>query len=290
MKKSQFALLASTILLSAFIVIYGCKKEGETEEFDTQIPQDNALAEATFNDVMEISNQAIDNQGSGLSTYRLTNIEGSLLSNCATVTITPDSIGQGGTLTVDFDSIPCACSDGRYRKGIINVAYTGSYRDSGAVITCTFQNYYVGKESTFMYKVTGSKTVTNKGQNNLGHSWYSIDVNGQLQNKNGATLSWTSQRQREWIEGESTQGFANWADDVYSITGTASGTTFEGKSYTATITKALRIALNCSWIEEGTFELTPSGLATRVFDYGTTGCDNKASVDVNGAHFDITLR
>ncbi len=291
MKKRQFALLSATLLLSAFAVLYSCKKDSEEKEFDTQSSQDNSLAEATFNDVNEISNQAIDNGSAGLTTYRLQNEQSSLLSNCATVTLTPDSSGQGGNIVVDFGPYACKCMDDRFRKGIINVNFTDNYRDSGAVISTTFQNYFVGKDSSYMYKVLGTKTVTNNGHNNAGHLWFSIDVNGQIMNGNGAMMSWSSQRQREWVAGESTIGWSGWGDDVYSITGSANGTTFEGKTYSASITNALIVALDCDWIKGGTFELTPSGLATRIFDYGNgSSCDNDATVTVNGATFNIKLR
>ncbi len=291
MKKRLFPIVSLSVLLSSFLLFHACKKEKDPElEFDTQSAQDNSLAEASFNDVLEISNQAMDNGSAGLTTYRIGDQENSLLSNCASVTLTPDSTGQGGTVVVNFGPYSCLCTDGRYRKGIVNVAYTGNYRDSGSVITTTLQNYFVGGDSSNMYQVMGTKTVTNQGHNAQGHLWYSIDVNGQLQNKNGATMNWTSQRQREWTSGESTTGWLGWADDVYAITGTASGTTFEGKTYTANITKALVVALNCRWIKEGTFELTPTGLATRVFDYGSGACDNDGTITVNGATFNIKLR
>ncbi|MBP6333999.1 MAG: hypothetical protein KA444_00905 [Bacteroidia bacterium] len=293
MKKRLFALAGSLVFLSILILYTGCKKEKDDElEFDTQSSQDNSLAEASFNDLMDISNQAIDNGNAGLSTYRLPAQQGSLLSNCATVNLTPDSSGQGGTIVVDFGQNACKCDDFRYRKGIVNVTYSDNYRDSGAVITTTLTDYFVGLDSTNMYQVMGTKTVTNMGHNSLGHQWFTIDVNGQLKNRNNEMMSWTSQRQREWLEGESTTGLTGWADDVYGISGTASGTTFEGKSFTANITKKLIVELDCRWIKEGTFELRPGALAARVFDYGnaTDSCNNDATITVNGATFNIKLR
>jgi hypothetical protein len=291
MKKGRIYLLSAIALVLTVSLLAGCKKEKDEElEFDTQSAQDNSLAETSFNDIMEMSFQAIENQSAGLSTYRISNPEGSLLSNCATVTVTPDSSGQGGSIVIDFGSHACLCTDLRYRKGVVNVTYTDTYRDSGAVITSTAQNYFVGMDSTNMYEVIGTKSVTNNGHNSRGNLWYSISVSGQIRNKHGATMSWSSQRQREWIAGETTTGWTGWLDDVYSITGTASGTTFEGKTYTAQITNPLIIALNCRWIKQGTFELTPGGLSTRTFDYGSGGCDNDATITVNGSTFNIKLR
>ena len=293
MKKRQFTLISAGILFSAFAILYSCKKEKEeVKEFDTQSSQDNSLAEAAFNDIMEISNQAIQNQSSGLSSYRLKDQENSLLSNCATVTVTPDSIGPGGNIVVDFGSTPCQCTDYRYRKGIVNVNYTGTYRDSAAVITATLTDYFVGLDSTNMFQVMGTKTVTNKGHNAAGHLWYTINVSGQLKNSSGATMTWNSQRQREWIAGEATTGLTlqDYTDDIYSITGSADGTTFEGQAYTASITQALIVQVGCRWIQSGTFDLTPTGFATRSFDYGSGACDNDATLTVNGATIPIKLR
>jgi hypothetical protein len=99
-------------------------------------------------------------------------------------------------------------------------------------------------------------------------------------------MTWTSQRSREWIAGESTP--LNWADDEYLISGTANGTGFNGNTFNVTITQALHIALNCRWIEEGKLEFTPSGKPTRYLNYGS-GCDALATVTINGIVFNITL-
>ncbi|TAH44121.1 MAG: hypothetical protein EYC69_01055 [Bacteroidetes bacterium] len=290
MKKRPFILISSIILLCTISILSGCKKEEDVKEFDTQSSEDNSLAEATFNDVMEIANQAIENQSLGLSSYRLKDQENSLLSNCATVTVTPDSIGPGGNIEVNFGTTPCRCTDYRYRKGIVNVNYTGTYRDSSAIITASLSDYYVGLDSSKLFQVMGTKTVTNKGHNSAGNLWYTIDVNGQIRNSAGATMTWNSQRQREWIAGESTTGLSNFGDDIYSITGSANGSTFEGKTFTASITQALIVQVGCRWIQAGKFDLTPTGLATRSFDYGSGACDNDATLTVNGATFNIELR
>ena len=279
------------VIMISFLSIlsFSCKKENEQQalEFDTQTAQDNALAEGVYSDVNNIANQAIKNGASGLTTYRFQETESSLLSVCATVTITPDSTGTGGIASVDFGSIDCLCLDGHYRRGIINFTYTGQYSDSGTVITTSFDNYYVGKDTTRMFNVTGSKTVTNLGQNTSGNIQFSIAVNGHLTDSDGRIMDWTSTRNREWISGSSTLA---WQDDEYLITGSGQGTNFEGNSYTMNITHALDIDFSCAWIKEGVFDLTPTGKATRTFDYGDGTCNNQASITVNGTTFPVTLR
>jgi hypothetical protein len=277
------------LFVNGIIVFYACKKEKEPEpvEYDHQSSQDNALAEAIFSDVNNIANQAVE-EGT-LTTYKLGEQQNTILSTCATVNINPDSTG-GGTVTVDFGDYYCKCVDQRYRKGKINITYTGPYATPGSIITTTFDNYYVGLDSNlYKFKVEGTKTVTNNGTNASGNLNFSVNVTGaQITSASGAIMSWTSSRNREWKAGSGTP--VNWTDDEYIITGSASGTNFEGTTYTANITSGLHVALNCRWIKQGVFELTPTGKPTRIFDYGSNTCDDDAIVTVNGTVFPIKLR
>jgi hypothetical protein len=282
-----------SILCIITVLLTNCKKEDQKEEleYDTQSAQDNALAEATFNDVNNIANQAIENGSGGLSTYRLAESAASLMSPCATVTVMPDSSGTGGNITVDFTNTNCQCVDLRYRRGKIHISYTGAYRDSGTQIVITFENYYVGTSTNNMFNVDGNKTITNLGHNSSGNMHFNIVINGQLTNSNGGIMNWTSTRLREWVSGESTYGsLLAWADDEYLISGNASGNNFEGNSFTVDITTSLRFALNCRWIKEGVFTLTPSGKPPRTLNYGPNNCDDDAVITVNGQSFAIKLR
>ena len=285
-------MLAITLTLNGIILFYACKKDKDTVvDFDTQTARDNALAEGSYNDVNNIILQALEN--GSVSTYRSGVSQNNTLSTCATVTINPDSAGNGGNAIIDFGPNYCQCSgaicsDRRYRRGRILVNYTGAYRDSGTVITTTFDNYFVGMDTTYMYKVDGTKTVTNNGTNSSGNLSFSINVTGQLTNVAGAVMPWNSTRTREWTSGAST--LPDWRDDEYVITGSASGTNFEGTSFTVVITSGLVIKLNCAYITQGVFELTPSGRATRTFDYGNGTCDALATLTVNGSSFEINLR
>jgi hypothetical protein len=279
------------LLINALIIFYGCKKSKEETEFDTQTSQDNALAESTFNDVNNISIQALEQNI--LSTYKIANPANTTLNSCTHITKTPDSTGTGGTIVIDFGPVNCRCqgiicTDTRYRRGKINITYTGPYRSPGTVIQTSFDNYFVGYDTTKMFQVTGTKTVTNLGYNAANHLNFNIQVDGHLINSTGGTMHWNSQRNREWIAGENT--LLNWTDDEYIITGSASGTNFEGNTFTVIITSGLHVALNCPYVKQGVFELTPGGKPTRTLDYGDGTCDAKATVTVNGTTFPITLR
>jgi hypothetical protein len=255
------------------IVFISCKKEKDKDD-ETTTSKDNALAEGTYNDVDNIADQA--SKSPTLATYST--------ASCSP-TITHDSISIPHTITIDFGPTNCLGLDGRYRRGIINVSYTGHYRDSASTHTITFNNYYVNDN-----KVSGTKTVVNNGHNSAGNLNYTITVNGQIDKATGGSISWTSNRTREWIVGENT---AIWTDDVYLITGTANGvsspTTGGSTSFSIVITSALRREIGCRHFVSGKFDLTPSGKATRHVDFGTGACDNAATVTINGHLFNISL-
>ncbi len=273
---------ASILLLGCFLfTFYSCTKNNSSNDADneTQSAADNSFAESTNNDVITISTQSEDNGVTGSlgdSTY------GYLLSPCANVSI--DNISNPHRLIIDFGNSNCLCLDGKYRRGKILVAYTGLYRDSGSTHTISFNNYYVND-----YKIEGTQTVINNGVNGADNITFSIQVNSTITDTSGRTLTYTSERTREWVAGEATEGLTGWIDDVYSITGTASGTAFDGTQFTSNIASALIVALNCRWIEEGKIEFKPDGKLTRTINYGNGDCDNKATVSIAGLSFDILL-
>ena len=276
-KKYSFILLLGCFLFT----VYSCTKNNSSNNTDdeTQTAADFSFAESTNDDVTTISAQSEDDGVTGSfgdSTY------GYLLSPCANVSI--DNISVPHRIIIDFGTSDCLCLDGKYRRGKILVAYTGRYRDSGSTHTISFDNYYVNN-----YKVDGTQTVINNGFNTAGNITFSIQVNSTITDTTGNTLTYTSLRTREWVAGETTGGLLGWPDDVYSITGTASGTAFSGGHFSANITSPLIVALNCRWVEKGTIEFKPDGKLTRTIDYGNGDCDNKATVSIAGISFNILL-
>jgi hypothetical protein len=103
---------------------------------------------------------------------------------------------------------------------------------------------------------------------------------------NGGTISWNSSREREWIQGFET---GNRWDDIYLITGEASGIRPNGSTWTREIINPLRIELACRFIVSGTVEIIPEGRPARILDYGNGDCDNVATVIVNGVTYTIYL-
>jgi hypothetical protein len=281
MYAKKISTFIAVAVIGSSLLFTSCKKDA-SKDSDVESAENNSLAEASFNDVTTISDQAAIGGSVNMRVADGTREDGSLGSGCATVTI--DTVSTPHIITIDFGSTNCVCNDGRTRRGKILLSYSGRYREAGTTISISFNNYFVNDN-----QLTGTKTITNQGLNNAGNLVYKIDVNGQVIKANGAgTITWTSSRQREWTAGASTP--LVWSDDAYSVTGTASGTNATGKSYTINITKPLVRKMSCRWFESGTLDVTPEGKPTRTLDYGTTGCDANATVSILGYSFPIVLR
>jgi hypothetical protein len=208
-----------------------------------------------------------------------------ILSTCATLQFDTSVSTNVDTITVNFGSSNCLCNDGRRRRGMLVITYTGKYKDSLAYITITPKNYFVNDNG-----VSGSKTVKNVGHNSQGHLVYEITENLSISKAdNSGTISFTANRKREWVSGENT---LSWTDDTYYLTGSSSGTSAGGRSYTSTIQNALVrvMSANCrKHFTTGIIVHVPDGKPARTIDFGDGSCDDKATVTINNKTYDITL-
>ena len=134
MKKTFLALSVLAILF------YSCEKIEDAES--TQATQDHLFAEQIFNDVGYIAEEGllVNRINTGCVSYSLMNID------------TSDT----EILIIDFGNTNCP-HNSKLRRGMINITFTGNYRDSLAVITTTFDNYYVNNNL-----VQGERLLTNK--------------------------------------------------------------------------------------------------------------------------------
>lgn len=184
------------------------------------------------------------------------------------------------TLTIDFGPTNCLCADGRYRRGKILVRFTSDVnrRTAGAVVTR--ENYFVNDNQH-----TATRTFTDTG---LGS--FTVDVTNAsiIRANNGGTHSWTANWTFTRTAG---YGTPQVSDDVYSVTGSATGTNRKNVGYTATIQNPLIKRADCpKYFVQGTIGVTNTNSKTMTLDYGTGTCDNVATVTVNGHTRTIQLR
>ncbi|MGY3090732.1 hypothetical protein ACVWYF_003793 [Hymenobacter sp. UYAg731] len=184
------------------------------------------------------------------------------------------------TLTIDFGTTNCLCADGRYRRGKIIVHFTTDVltRRAGAVVTR--DNYFVNENQH-----TATRTFTD-----IGGGSFTVDVTNAsiIRANNGGTHSWTANWTFTRKEGYNTPQVS---DDVYSVTGSATGTNRKNVGYTATIQNPLFKRADCpKYFVQGTIAVTNTNSKAMTLDYGTGTCDNVATVTVNGHTRTIALR
>lgn len=255
-------LIAITAL--TLLALAACRKEEEDPvDNDYTSAIDNSFGEALFNDALKQTDDAASDGGIR-----------AMLDGCVD-TVIIDLNANPHTMFIDFGTVNCQGNDGRYRRGSIMVTFTGGYSDPGTVITITPQDYYVND-----YRVQGTKTVTNMGDDTNGNTYFTVEVAGTITAPNN---QWTSthnaSRVRTWVAGE---GTGTPYDDVYLITGTGNGTNRNGVPYTLNIDQALRIEIGCPYIVSGQVTITPQNLAPRTVNFGSGSCDDDISVTVNG--------
>lgn len=272
--KSKLVYLAASSFISLLILNFFCC-DREAKDNDTSFAYDISMADQIFSDVKAISDQA----SSGQLTTFIPDFNEGLISGCATITF--DNTSNPKKITVDFGSSNCLCNDQRTRRGKILITYSGAYRDSGTVISITFDQYFVNDN-----QVLGTKTITNNGRNSSGNLNYTVIVDGKIKKANGDSVIWKSNRNNEWITGSDTPALL---DDVYLITGTASGVSSTGNSFTVTITKALRKEIGYKHLVSGTMEIEPQGKLKRTLDFGDGTRDNKATLSIANRTYNIVL-
>ncbi len=284
----QTASLTKYLFTAAVIslIIISCKKKenpAPVTTADIAAATHNQRAEAIFNDVCSISDQAA---GGILTSYMQQHDNNGenrgVLSSCASIIV--DETISPHKITVSFGSSgSCICADGRKRVGEIYISYNGSYHDHLSPHSITFYHYAVND-----FQITGTVSVTNNGYNIDGHLTFSQSVNAQITSPGGAEIiTWNSNHTREWIQGEATPGVN---DDVYLITGSTTGIDAAGNSFTSTIVNPLRKAVNCAWIESGVLQMTSADGSSRSINYGNGDCDDKAVISSGGSLYNFTLQ
>lgn len=264
-------------VLFLLLIVSACKKETAELRSDNKLANDDATAEAIFDEVSEISDLAFRLGSNGA---KKSSDDGSRLGNCATITI--DTTVMPHVMTIDFGEENCLGGDGKWRRGQIIVTFTGPYHQPGTVITHGFSEYYVNDNH-----VEGLKTMTNLGPNADGHPEYQTVVDGTVTlNNNQGVISWQADRLRNWIEGYDTNV---WYDNVFLITGSGSHSHSNGGGFVRTILVPLRKELSCHHFVSGIVETVPENRPTRTLDYGDGTCDNIATVTIGDNTFIIRL-
>ena len=270
MKRTLFTLM---ICLTGIISLTfnSCKKE--TPDTETQSSVDNTICESEFNSRIQLVNFLAKN------TYKIKSVQTS------GPTITTDTINR--IITIDYGTSGIADTmdgDSRLRKGVIKATFDALWHTANSTAKVQLIGYSVSNDGGASYVTYSADSISIKHNDSISFT-YSI-IGGKCVATNYSLL-WSASQSVTQTGGYST--LTNVNDDVYSTTGSSSGTDRNGLTYTVNIKSPLVKRTSCAWIESGSFDLTPAGLNVRTVDYGNGICDNKVSLVINGNTFTFTL-
>ena len=274
MKRIAFRTLSLAALAGSALLLASCDKTNESPQAaDIAVSaEDQSLAEdenAALADLVEAASPA-DNAVSGSPAAEQADLL-RVAGRCATRTYDAPT----RTLTLDFGPTNCLSPNGVARRGKIVAVFSGPYRETGATITISLQNYFRNDNQH-----TGSRIITN-----LGSGSWSLRVQDASIITPAGTHSWSSERVYTRTAGFGTRTIL---DDEYRVSGQATGTNRRGVSYSASIEEPLskKFQPGCArTFVAGTVKVLTSKEKELLLNYdptGTAACDNLASITVNG--------
>lgn len=276
-------LLTSVLCLIAIsMAMVACERderfsEGSNEE-EEQALESASISEDASDDALEVVAQAESELATGTAGGRLSAMCAEVIRNAEQKTVTID-FGEG-----------CVGPYGRERKGKIIVSYSGTVGDSLANRVITFDNYFVNNK-----KVEGTielRDIEITDDGNLQSTKRLNDL--KISFPNGEHVVFNGSRTRELISGYADHDRFN---NVYRITGSVSGQSTTGRSFTHEITTPIIADWTCA--AQGNFarvsgvvEMTALGgyvARKRIVDYGTGDCDNLITVTTYRRTYQVTV-
>lgn len=284
MKKS-IVLSFALVLTSSAIFLSGCKKFVHE---NIQAASNSTVALTTLNDVFEQLNAAADSS-LAMKTQAAWLMNGSL---CANVSL--DMLGPGfpKTMTIDYGA-GCIGADGVERSGMITAVFDGELSDENSTVNVSFTDYSNGQ-----YAITGKDSITNIGADGEGNPLFTETIEDITLTWGNQSVKWNAALTRTWLEGDTTNfttdttggtlGLAGLTDDVFGITGTASGNDSNTHPFTLEVSNSLKLPSACMYITEGMFIVSPTNFNDGTVDYGMGECDQQATLEVDGEVFNFT--
>lgn len=283
---NRIASAALAIFLTAFL--FSCQKESSDQNSTPAVTEDEAIAyseesteaEASYDDIEDISFTAADEEGiasaaKGDESARFFPFVAlrARIGQCAEITVTPDDGTYPKTVTIDFGN-GCVGLDGKFRKGAIVLFFTGPIRRPGSVLTITLRDFYLNRAH-----VEGSKVITNLSEN--GNIKFTVQVvDGKVSFPNGRGYKYNSMRHVKQIDGGTTPEVR---DDVFSIEGRSQTGFKNGVTITLNTESPLIKKVACHWINEGILKININEREL-LLDYAAPNngdCDNKAKLTWN---------
>lgn len=270
MKKISILMLASVAMLFA-----SCQKDDTTTDPMVTTIQEDDLATSYYDDVDNETDELTIDQHSRAMASNAMDINANNGRKDSIAVNEDNSVTKIITFT---NWINPHGNQNIVKNGKIIINIVGTPSADVFVRTVTFDNFTINGNL-----IEGTKVLTKTAQ----YEFTATCENGKITFTDGKVYTRSFNRTRTWVDGFDTP-YNVW-DDVFEITGTATGVNKNGNAYTHTITNPLRIERACRFIVSGTIEVSVNE-KTMTLDYGTGTCDNLATITYNGKSTEIKLR
>ena len=157
------------------------------------------------------------------------------------------------SMRFSYGEVNRMCPDNKFRRGLFWASFSGPVFDEGISANLFTDSLFVDN-----LLVEANIDIKNLGTNSDNFPEYSLTVNSSLimladtAKINGVSI--TTQYNMVWSQGSVTPAIHE--DDIYLISGTASGISSNGYDFSIAITEPLLNYLDCFWISQGFSQLT----------------------------------
>ncbi|MEZ4827459.1 MAG: hypothetical protein R3C61_14440 [Bacteroidia bacterium] len=247
------------LVFSIAALASGCEVLSLSGDREVQSTLDHSFVQS---EVTIIGNQ-FDAIAQSANNLKQTGTVQSPFCDCATIEIFQNDQEQF-VVTVDYGQ-GCSCVDGRTRSGKLTGVFTDLWDQENVKLTITTEGYKITNLLGTSFDFVFEKTITRADVNTSQPVFNVLVPTAELTSEKGETITWSSRRKVTVIAGADDLDPSN---NVYSITGTASGVARNEVAFDVEITEPLVLDASCGIISEGIVTLTPEEKTARVIDYG----------------------
>jgi len=273
-----FGKVTAFVAIAMVGLVVSCKDNEKLNGTDAANAVSESLTDGYYEDADDMSLVAVNDAPA--PARAATSVDERLNCGGAYIVVFSDGSNQtAGSFTVDFGT-GCTDSKGNVRMGKITVEYSGGPIGSeGFKVIMTFTDYSING-----IKLEGTRTVTRLSSTEFKHS---------IKLENGKAT---------WPDATYATRNANFIRTVDSnagtvtITGDASGTSRNGKSYSMEIKEALVYKTECAIsnkiymaVQGIKLYTNTSTNKTLTIDYGTGDCDRIVALTVGRLSFNYTV-
>lgn len=263
-------------MLFMLFVIASCEQDDTS--INEELLEETAFAENVFAQLSSDVDDAVPFEGVSSGRKGFAGF-GFGFGKCMTRTVeSPEDADYPKTITIEYDG-ECSSGNDVVKKGKIIITLTGHPSEVGSQKIVTFEDFTINDNA-----VSGTKTITYNGAKQFTCTL----VDGNIITKDGDVIIRESTKTKILVEGSETE---DRSDDVYHVTGTITGETSDGMSYSKVIDdeNPLVISRDCFWISQGMVTTTIGDEVTTV-DFGDGTCDDIATrTDADGVEEEFTM-